>query len=186
MGDDVSEEYGIQEVLDLVEETVGDDGEYRASEFRGETRVIIDPESLVEVCRTLKETEPFYFIYLSDITAVDYPDRDERFDVVYQLYSFKLNQRLRLRLRIKEDQSVPSVTDLWKTANWLERECYDMFGIEFDGHPDLERILMPKATRSHPLRKDYPLQPRENFQQRRPNVEQESEEWDEEYGPHPR
>lgn len=183
---DVREEYGIREVLDLVEETVGAGGTFQPSEFRGETRVVIDRDSLVEVCKTLKETEPFYFIHLSDITAVDYPDREKRFDVIYQLYSFKLNLRLRLRLNIAEDESVPSLTGLWETANWLERECYDMFGIEFEEHPNLERILMPKATRSHPLRKDFPLQPREDFQQRRPKVEQESEEWDEEYGPHPR
>lgn len=183
---DEAEEVPMERILDFVEETVGEDGTYQPSEFRGETRVVIDPDSLIDVCQALKDTEPYYFIHLSDVTAVDYPDREKRFDVVYQLYSFKLNERLRLRLKVDEEESVPSLTGLWETANWLERECYDMFGIEFEDHPNLERILMPKATRSHPLRKDYPLQPRDDFQQRRPEVAQQSEEWDEEYGPHPR
>lgn len=176
----------MEDVVKLVQDTVKEDGRCEVSEFRGETRIIIDPADLPEVCETLKETDPFYFIHLSDLTAVDYPDREQRFDVIYQLFSFKLNMRLRLRLQVDEGESVPSLTPLWETANWLERECYDMFGVEFDGHPNLERILMPKASRSHPLRKDYPLNPREDFQQRRPQTEQEAEEWDVEYTAHPR
>lgn len=176
-----------EDVLDLVRETVPEEHRFEPSEFRGETRVNLDPEDLRDVCRTLKETEPYFFIHLSDVTAVDYPDRDgPRFDVIYQLYSLKLNLRLRLRLQVDEDESVPSLTPLWSTANWLERECYDMFGVRFEDHPNLRRILMPKATRSHPLRKDYPLQPREDFQERRPKVAQQAEEWGEEYGNHPR
>ena len=176
----------IRDVVERIQQEIPEGHRCSPSEFRGETRVEIEPRDLISVCDFLKETEPFYFIHLSDITAVDYPDREQRFDVVYQLYSFKLNLRLRLRLKIEENESVPSLTDLWETANWLERECYDMFGIQFEGHPNLERIMMPKATRSHPLRKNYPLQPRDDFQKRRPQVEQESEEWDEQYGPHPR
>lgn len=177
----------MRDVLDLIREHVDEDGRFEASEFRDETRVIIDPSDLLPVTRALKDTDPYYFLHLSDVTAVDYPDRDApRFDVVYQLYSFKLNMRIRLKLQVDEGESVPSLTPLWATANWLERECYDMFGVEFDGHPNLERILMPRATRSHPLRKDYPLQPRKNYQERRPEVAQEAEEWGEDFGHHPR
>ena len=175
------------ELLDFMRQQVPEENRFEASEFRGELRVVLDPEDLVSVCEALKETEPYYFLHLSDITAVDYPDRDgPRFDVVYQLYSLKQNRRVRLKLKVDEDESVPSLTGLWSGANWLERECYDMFGVEFEDHPDLRRILMPKATLSHPLRKDYPLNPRKNFQERRPEVAQESEEWDVDYGHHPR
>lgn len=175
------------DIIEFVRDIVDREGRFEASEFRDELRIIIDSEDLLSVVRDLKNTDPFYFIHLSDITAVDYPDRDEgRFDVVYQLYSFKLNMRVRLRLIVGEDESVPSLTPLWSTADWLERECYDMFGVEFAGHPDLKRILMPKATRSHPLRKDYPLEPRKNYQERRPEVAQEAEEWDLDFDHHPR
>lgn len=181
------EECGYPEILDLIKETVSEEGTCEVSEFRDELRIVIDPEDLLTVVRALKNTAPFYFLHLSDVTAVDYPDREKgRFDVVYQLYSFKINERIRLKLQVDEDESVPSLTPLWETANWLERECYDMFGVEFDGHPNLERILMPKATRSHPLRKDYPLEPRKNYQERRPEVAQEAEEWDLDFEHHPR
>ncbi len=180
-------ECGYSEILDLIRETVDEDRRCEPSEFREELRVIIEPEDLLSVARALKETEPFYFLHLSDLTAVDYPDREEgRFDIVYQFYSFKINERIRLRLIIGEDESVPSLTPLWDTADWLERECYDMFGVQFDGHPNMERILMPKATRSHPLRKDYPLEPRKNYQERRPEVAQEAEEWEIDREHHPR
>lgn len=174
-----------RQLLDFVRERVPDDHRFEASEFRDELRVVLDPGDLREVARALKETEPYYFLHLSDVTAVDYPDREgPRFDVVYQLYSFKMNRRLRLKLQV--DESAPSVTDLWSTANWLERECYDMFGITFEGHPDLRRILMPAATTSHPLRKDHPVSPRDNYQQRRPEVARQAEEWGEDYEHHPR
>lgn len=175
------------EVLDHIRDLIDDDSRYEASEFRDETRVILDTEYILDVCESLKQTEPYYFLHLSDITAVDYPERSgPRFDVVYQLYSFNLNMRIRLKVQVDEDESVPSLTELWSTANWLEREVYDMFGITFSGHPNLERILMPKATQSHPLRKDYPLNPRKDFQERRPEVAQEAEEWEVDYEHHPR
>lgn len=182
-----AEECGFPEIVDLIREATSTDGRCETSVFRDELRVTIDPADLLRVTKALKNTEPYYFLHLSDITAVDYPERrDGRFDVVYQLYSFKLKQRVRLRLIVDEDESVPSLTSLWSTADWLERECYDMFGVKFDGHPNLERILMPRATRSHPLRKDYPLEPRKNYQQRRPEVAQQAEEWGEDFGHHPR
>jgi NADH-quinone oxidoreductase subunit C len=90
-----------------------------------------------------------------DITALHYPQREEQFEVVWILYSFPRNERVRVKTSIKEGESAPSVVPLWSTANWLERECYDMFGVRFEGHPDLRRILLPDDWKGHPLRKDY-------------------------------
>ena len=94
---------------------------------------------------------------LTDETAVDYPKREKRFDIVYHLYSFERNNRLRLRVQVSAEEKVPSVTGVWPTANWLEREIYDMFGVVYEGHPDLKRILMPDEWVGHPLRKDYDI-----------------------------
>jgi NADH-quinone oxidoreductase subunit C len=97
------------------------------------------------------------FDYLVDITAVDWPKRAERFDLVYILYSFSRNERVRIKTQIDESYRPASVVGVHLTANWLEREVFDMFGIEFAGHPDLRRILMPDEWQGHPLRKDYPI-----------------------------
>ncbi len=97
------------------------------------------------------------YTFLTDETAVDYPKRPKRFEIIYQLYSFKLNHRLRLKVLAAEGEKMPSVVRLWPTANWLEREVYDMFGIEYEGHPDLRRILLPDEWTGHPLRKDYDI-----------------------------
>jgi len=94
---------------------------------------------------------------LSDLTAVDWPKREKRFDVILNLYSFAKNERLRLKIHAAADEPVPSVAGVWGTANWLEREAYDMFGIVFDGHPNLKRILLPDEWQGHPLRKDYDI-----------------------------
>ncbi len=99
-----------------------------------------------------------HFEILLDITAVDYlGKRDKRFEVVYLLLSIKNRTRLRLKVPLDEGEKIPSASSLWKNANWLEREVYDMFGIEFEGHPDLRRILLYPEFEGHPLRKDYPL-----------------------------
>jgi NADH-quinone oxidoreductase subunit C len=102
---------------------------------------------------------------------VDYPERRPRFDVVYNLYSVSKSHRIRLKVRVDDGESVPSVTSVWSTANWHEREVFDMFGIRFDGHPDLRRILMPEDWEGHPLRKDFPLTKEEvmfNYNKDRP------------------
>jgi NADH-quinone oxidoreductase subunit C len=125
----------------------------------GDWTVIVTAARLAEACGFLKLTPGCQFDYLADLTAVDWPTRaDARFDVVLCLYSIKLRQRLRVKARVADQETVPSVTGLWPAANWLEREVFDMFGITFTGHPDLRRILMPADWQGHPERKDYPLE----------------------------
>ena len=105
----------------------------------------------------LKSPDGGAYNMLTDETAADYPKREKRFDIVYHLYSFERNNRLRLRVQVSAEEKVPSVTGVWPTANWLEREIYDMFGVVYEGHPDLKRILMPDEWVGHPLRKDYDI-----------------------------
>lgn len=126
----------------------------------GDETVVLDPGSWHEVCRFLREAPPAQMNMLSDLTAVDYPERDPRFEVVIHLHSLHHGHRLRLKTRVGdrtgEDVKVDSISDLWGSANWMERECYDMFGIQFVGHPDLRRILLYPEFVGHPLRRDYP------------------------------
>jgi NADH-quinone oxidoreductase subunit C len=128
-------------------------------EFRSEQTIVLQAASLISVCTYLQKNLRYNF--LSTVTAVDWPERTPRFDVVYQLLSLPNQSVLRLKVRVgergEEHPSVPSVTSIWPGANWYEREVYDLFGIEFAGHPDLRRIMMPPDWTTHPLRKDYPL-----------------------------
>ncbi|MEN6405984.1 MAG: NADH-quinone oxidoreductase subunit C [Thermoguttaceae bacterium] len=128
--------------------------------FRGQTRMVVLVESLRETLRTLKEQ--FGFDMLVDVTCVDYlhyRGAKDRFGLVYLLANTETNERLTVRCFVNDPQpTVPSVIALWEGANWLEREVWDMFGVRFDGHPDLRRILLPELFEAHPLRKDYPLQ----------------------------
>lgn len=133
------------------------------SEFRGDTRVVIPRESAPAAMRWLKDVQGFD--YLVDITCVDYlhyrEERPDRFGLVYLLANTANNERLQVRVFLgEENPRIASVVPLWEGANWLEREVYDMFGIVFEGHPDLRRILMPDVSEAFPLRKDYPLQGR--------------------------
>lgn len=126
-------------------------------EFRGEVTVTVTKENIVDICRFLK-TELHYNL-LTDLTAVDYLGRDPRFMVVYNLYSIPNKDRLRVKAAVTETKpEIDSVCGVWSTANWLERETYDLLGITFLGHPDPRRILMTDDWVGHPLRKDYPLQ----------------------------
>ena len=124
----------------------------------GDWTVIVLPTSLLDVARFLKESDEGSFDYCSDVTASDWPPRERRFDVIYCLYSTRRRHRVRIKVRAGEDEPVPSVTELWPAANWLERELWDMFGVAITGHPDLRRILMPENWQGHPQRKDYPLE----------------------------
>ena len=136
-------------------------GELPTSEFRGDTRVVVGKERLTEVMEFLKSSG---FDLLVDVTCVDYLNyrgASERFGLVYLLANTITNERITVRCLVSEpDVTVPSLAPLWMGANWLEREVYDMFGILFDGHPDLRRILMPEEFAAYPLRKDYPMQGR--------------------------
>ncbi len=122
----------------------------------GELNVDVAPSSLVEFVEFLKSDQNCKFSTLVDITGVDYPERAKRFDVVYHFLSMYQNQRIRLRVSIREEDMVPSIVDVHPSANWFEREVFDMFGILFSGHPDLRRILTDYGFRGYPLRKDFP------------------------------
>jgi NADH-quinone oxidoreductase subunit C len=122
----------------------------------GELTVDVVPASIQSLVEFLKADNACKFSTLVDITAVDYPYRPQRFDVVYHFLSMYQNHRIRLRLSVREDEMVPSIIDVHPSANWFEREVFDMFGLLFSGHPDLRRILTDYGFRGHPLRKDFP------------------------------
>lgn len=133
-----------------------------ASEFLGQLSIVVNAAQIVQVCEALRDDAETPFNYLSDLTAVHYPDNKATpFEVVYQLYSISKNERVRLKLDTS-GQGVESVTRVWPSADWLEREVFDLFGIVFQNHPDLRRILLPPDWEGHPLRKDYPLEFVEN------------------------
>ena len=126
-----------------------------ASTWMKQNYMVVDKSVAAEVLRILRDDQQFD--YLVDVTAVHYPKREEQFDIVWILYSFARNERIRVKTTVKEGEAAPSAVPLWPTANWLEREVFDMFGVHFTGHPDLRRILMPEDWKGHPLRKDYGL-----------------------------
>ena len=128
-----------------------------ATEFRGEFTIeVLDANQILEVCRYAKEQ--LDFDYLVDLCSIDNDDEAPRWTVVYHIYSYKDFQHLRLKVNVGEEESkLPSVASIWRTANWHEREVFDMMGIDFIGHPDMRRILMWEGYPYHPLRKDFPL-----------------------------
>src|SRR5688572_13553855 len=126
--------------------------------------IYVPAERLVETCRALRDAEPFQFSTIIEITAADYLPRQPRFEVVYHLLSIPMRARVRLKVRVAGGGTLPTVQGVWKGAGWLEREVWDMFGIVFDGHPDLRRLLMPEDWDGHPARKDYPVQIRKGAQ----------------------
>ena len=124
-----------------------------ANSYLGQNYLVVDPSILSEVLQILRDEEEFD--YCVDVTAVHYPTREKQFEVLWILYSFARNERIRVKTMIADGGTLPSSVSIWPSANWLEREVYDMFGIRFDGHPDLKRILLPDGWKGHPLRKDY-------------------------------
>lgn len=135
----------IHEVLDV-------------TQFRDQVSVSVKRDKILEICRYLREDPDIYMDYLSDLCGADYPGRRLRFEVVYNLYSLKYRSQIRIKAMIPENELfIDSVVPVWRGADWHEREACDMFGIVFNGHPDLRRILMPEDWEGHPLRKDYPL-----------------------------
>ena len=126
--------------------------------YLGDWTVIVPAAQIVEAAVHLRDAPDAAFDYCSDLTATDWPPRAERFDVIYCLYSTRHRHRVRLKVKVAENQPLASVTGVWPAANWLEREVYDMFGVNFTGHPDRRRILMPEDWQGYPQRKDYPLE----------------------------
>jgi len=126
--------------------------------YVGDWTVIVPVAKLLEAGRFLHDSPETAFDFCSDVTASDWPPRPQRFDVVYCLFSTRHRKRLRLKVRAAEQDPVPSVTGIWPAADWLEREVYDLFGVNFTGHPNRKRILMPDDWQGHPQRKDYPLE----------------------------
>jgi NADH-quinone oxidoreductase subunit C len=124
--------------------------------WEDELDLAIAGERIREVCGSLKGGHGYR--YLADLCGADYPEREARFEVVYHLYSHEANRRIRLRVAVAEGDEVPSVTAVWRAANWPEREVYDMFGVRFSGHPDMTRILLWEGFNGHPLRKDFPVE----------------------------
>ena len=130
----------------------------QVSFYVGDWTAIVSAGALLDAARYLRDTPEIAFDFCSDVTASDWPTRPQRFDVIYCLTSTRFHWRLRLKLRAGENDPVPSVSGIWPAANWLEREVYDLFGVNFTGHPDLRRILMPDDWQGFPQRKDYPLE----------------------------
>jgi len=124
-----------------------------ANSYLGQNYMVVESSLVRELLQILRDQERFD--YCVDITAAHYPAREKPFDIIWILYSFSRNERIRMKTMIAEAETVPSATPVWTTANWLEREVFDMFGVRFDGHPNLKRILLPEGWKGHPLRKDY-------------------------------
>ena len=119
--------------------------------------IVNNKSDIVSIIKFLKDNEKLFFNQLIDITAIDYPSRELRFEIVYLLISLKLNQRILIKTSINENDNIESISSIHKNANWYERECYDLFGIKFLNHPDLRRIMTDYNFEGHPLRKDFPL-----------------------------
>jgi NADH/F420H2 dehydrogenase subunit C len=130
----------------------------RVSWWVGDWSLVVGASRLLEVAAHLRGTPGAEFDACSDVTATDWPPRHPRFDLIYCLYSTRLQHRVRLKIRVADGDLAPSVSGVWPGTSWLEREVFDLFGIGFAGHPDLRRILMPDDWQGHPQRKDYPLE----------------------------
>ncbi len=128
------------------------------AEFRGEITLIVPAASIVEIARFLRDDPECAFDMLSCVLGTHFLERDYEYEVIYELFSLQRNHRLRLKVRLKEGETVPSVTPVWPGANWPEREAFDLVGIRFQGHPDLRRIIMPEDYEDHPLRKDFDVE----------------------------
>ena len=126
--------------------------------YMGDLSVKVDKKGIVKICTFLKEDSELLFVLCEDVTAIDWSKRKNRFTVVYHIFSLKHNFRLRIKADVDEsDCTIDTISSVWKTANWEEREVYDMFGISFNNHPDLRRMYMPEDFDHYPLRKDFPL-----------------------------
>lgn len=127
------------------------------TEYRNEITVLVKCEKVLDILRFLHDDKDLGYNFLADLTSVDWFQRDPRFDVVYHIRSLNHNFFIRIKVQLNDGEKIESATPVWTTANWLEREVYDLMGIEFSNHPDLRRIVTPDHWEDHPLRKDYPL-----------------------------
>ena len=143
-------------VIDAAKKAIGD-ALIDARDLVGEITLVVRREAVVDVCRALRDTPGLEYQQLMEIAGVDYPERPERFEVVYHLLSLTRNRRIRVKLSTDEQTPVPSVTGLWPVAGWLEREVFDMYGVGFSGNEDLRRILTDYGFEGYPQRKDFPL-----------------------------
>lgn len=168
MAEEVAAEYTLHTPVNpLAEATVGfvrdrfGEALITVGDHRGETTLVIRPDAIAAVCQALRDEPTLRYDYLADLTAVDWLDRDPRYDVVYHLLSLSTYAAVRLKVCVGDEDTpnpvVPTVTAVWPTADFFEREVFDLFGIVFNGHPNMIRILMPADWEGHPLRKDYPL-----------------------------
>ncbi len=146
----------LEDLGDYIAGLIADDLEEHRL-INDELVLVTRPESLHKVIRFLRDDSQCLFKLLVDVCGVDYPERERRFEVVYNLLSISHNQRIRVKVSVAEDEPVPSVAQLYPTANWFEREVWDLYGVFFSEHPDLRRLMMPEDWEGHPLRKDYPL-----------------------------
>jgi NADH-quinone oxidoreductase subunit C len=128
--------------------------------YAGQNYMLVDRSLIPEILQVLRNEEGFD--YCVDITAAHYPAREKQFDVIWVLYSFARNERIRVKTQILDGATLPTSVPIWRGANWLEREVFDMFGIKFDGHPDMKRILLPDGWKGYPLRKDYGILQQDN------------------------
>lgn len=134
------------------------------SSYLGNETAVVAKEKIVDAIKFLRDTKGLEFNFMMDLCGADYPERTLRFEVVYNLYSLSTKGRVRLKVRVPESNpSLPSICSLYKAANWFEREAYDMFGIQFEGHPNLKRLLTFEEFEGHPLRKDYPVNKRQRI-----------------------
>ncbi len=149
-------------IIDRIKDKFGDKV-LESHNFRDDQTVTVDKGSIHAVSQFLRDDPELSFNFLMDITAVDYVDKKEkRFEVVYHFYSLKNNNRVRVKAPVEEENcEIDTITDLWKTTDWYEREIWDMYGIKFKGHPNMKRILLYEEFKGHPLRKDYPINKRQ-------------------------
>jgi NADH-quinone oxidoreductase subunit C len=148
-----------EQVLSLLQQQFGD-RILAVTSFRGDDEALVAPEAWLDVARFLRDDPATVMNHFIDLTAVDYPEREPqqpRFDVVLMVRSLSKNHRVRLKTRVRDGMRLDSLTGVWPGANWTEREVYDMFGVRFENHPDLRRILLYEEFVGHPLRKDYPI-----------------------------
>ena len=151
------QDFGNPDLLAFIKKSLPD-AVTSAHAYLGQNFILTTAEQMISLAEMLKSEPSLQYVLLEDVTALDYPQREKRFDLVYIFYSIALQDRLIVKMPLADGEPAPSLADLWSSADWAEREVYDMFGITFEGHPNLKRILLPDGWKGHPLRKEYPIE----------------------------